>query len=178
MPFTTSFSAYSTHTASSFSILFAAVFQWPILHFFFSFYCPECPLLISSFSMSLPEHTLLTSTLSFSPQGHFSTFPVSLVTSLLFLSSVSRLKDIPETKPSPIPSVNSGIIFKHQSKQEGPLLVLLSKKKRNGQMRKKKQYSQEWYFDHISSSLVVVVWRSLRLTAWHQYLLLFCLHTL
>lgn len=71
--------------------------------FFSSFYCPEHPLLISSLSMSLPEHT---STLSFSPQGHFLTFPLSFVTSLVFLSTVSRLKEIPETKPSPMPNVN------------------------------------------------------------------------
>lgn len=128
MPFTTSFSASSTHTVSPFSILSTAVFQWSTL---FSFFLSTAQNILFSFLHSV---RLFLSTpfsilhfLSFSPQGHFLTFPISLVTLLLFLSLVSRLKEIPEMKPSPMSSVNSGIIFKHQSKQEGRLLALLVK---------------------------------------------------
>lgn len=106
------------------------------LFFFSSFYCPEHPLLISSLSMSLPEHTLLTSTLSFSPQGHFLTFPLSFVTSLLFLSTVSRLKEIPEMKPSPMPNV-SWHNLQVSIKTGGQVIGFIGQRKWNGQIRNK-----------------------------------------
>lgn len=44
---------------------------------------------------------------------------------------------------------------------------------------KQKQYSEEQYLDHVDAAcLVVVVQRSLSLTASPQFFLLFCLHAL
>lgn len=129
--FTTYFSVSSIHTASSFSTLPTAVFKWPTLHFF-SFYC-QVPSFIIQYisSWAHPSHFY---TLSFSPQRHFFTFLLSLVLSLLFLSSVCRLKEILEMKSSLMLSVNSGIIFKSQTKQD---TGFTGQRKWIGQMRNK-----------------------------------------
>lgn len=175
-PFTTSFSASSTHTSSSFPILPTAGFQWPTLHFFFLLSTAQNILsrFLHSVCLFLTIPFSLLHFLSFSSQGHFLTFPIPLVTSLLFLSSVSRLKEIPDKKPSPTPSVNYGI-FKHQSKQEGRFY---RPKKVKWTDEKQKQYSQEQYFNPIDAASLVVVWRSLSLAARHQYFPLFCQHAL